>query len=70
MQHAGRRRFVVAHRVVDAHTNGLGVADEFGDRILHMRIARLALLLGDEVGEANHDTGFLGRHDQPERALP
>ena len=51
MDHARRRRLVVAAGVVEAHPQHLGVADQLGDGVLADRVALLALHLGDQLGE-------------------
>ena len=70
MEHAICRRIEVAHRVVDAHADGFGITDEFGDGVLHMGIAILALLFTDQLREASHHFSFMVGDDQPQGAFP
>ena len=70
MDHARRRRFIMAHGIVEPHPDHLGIGDEFGHRCLRHCIAVLALHLVHELGEADKQFRHAGRLDHAAGALP
>jgi hypothetical protein len=68
--HAGGRLLEVPAGIVQAHAQHLGIGDELGDGVHHHRVALLALVLGDELGQADEQLRQAHRLDHAAGALP
>jgi len=56
--------------IIQTHAQHLGIGDELGDGVHHHRVALLALVLGDELGQADEQLRQAHRLDHAAGALP